>query len=123
MGFFSRLFKKKQNILPCEKTGNCPYEYDKNSDRDIDIEGMPFVERNDPRSCPVYGHVCPEFMEDFGITVEDLNIRAAIHCGALMDHFVKEGTVSKDSPEYKAVMEKYQEAIKKYPRESYPQYY
>ena len=47
------------------------------------IEGMPFDlwEEGDPRSCPIYGHICPEFMEDFGLTKEELDIRATYHCG------------------------------------------
>jgi len=119
-GFFEQLFWRRSSVLPCTKTGDCPYEYDKESERDI--EGMPFL-RRDKRSCPKYGHICPEFMGDFGLTVEDLNIRAAIHCGGLMEYFVKEGKVSMDSPEYLTVMEKYKEALKKYPRAKYPKYY
>ena len=119
-GFFRRLFGGKSSILPCAKTGDCPYEYDKESDRDV--EGMPFI-KGDERSCPEYGHICPEFMEDFGLTVEELNIRAAIHCGGLMEHFVNQGKVSRNSEEYALVMEKYREALRKYPRDKYPQYY
>jgi hypothetical protein len=61
----SRRVKRK----PCETRGTCPYEYDNNPERDI--EGMPLL-YGDPRSCPDYGHICPEFMEEFGLTLEDL---------------------------------------------------
>ena len=79
--FFKRLFSRRREVLPCKKTGECPYEYNKKPERDI--EGMPFI-NEDPRSCPIYGHICPEFMEELGLTVGDLNIRATIHCGAIM---------------------------------------
>lgn len=120
MGFFSRLFGRKRGILPCQISGECPYEYDKNSDRDV--EGMPFV-AGDPRSCPKYGHVCPEFMEDFDLTAKDLNIRAAIHCGALLDQLVKDGKMDPESPEYLTVKPLYEEAKARYPEDQYPQYY
>lgn len=115
-----KIFKKRESILPCQKTGECPYEYEKNPDRDI--EGMPFVE-NDPRSCPKYGHICPEFMEDFSLTAGDLNIRATIHCGNIMPHLVKEGKIDINSTQYKELMIRYEEEIKKYPIEKYPKYY
>jgi hypothetical protein len=120
MGFSDKLFKKKDSILPCKTTGDCPYEYDKGSDRDV--EGMPFLD-TDPRSCPEYGHICPKFMEDFGLTVEELNIRATIHCGSLLDYLVETGQVDVNSSEYKALVNRYEELTRKYPRDRYPRYY
>ena len=67
--------------LPCQEGEACPYEYDLNPERDI--EGMPFVD-GDSRSCPVYGHICPHFMEDFDLTVEDLTRNASLHCSAVL---------------------------------------
>lgn len=75
--------KRVDVTLPCAEGKECPYEYDKNPDRDI--EGMPFVD-GDPRSCPTYGHICPEFMEDFGLTEDDLAERAIIHCDTVMNN-------------------------------------
>ncbi|MCE1247570.1 MAG: hypothetical protein LWY06_13080 [Firmicutes bacterium] len=112
--------KDRKIELICEKTGSCPYEYDKDSDRDV--EGMPFIE-DDPRNCPVYGHICPEFMEDFGFTVEDLNIRAIIHCGGLIDYIADEGRIDKESELFIQVKEEYNKTIEKYPAEEYPYYY
>jgi hypothetical protein len=120
MSIWDKIFKKRKSILPCQKTGECPFEYDKDSDRDV--EGMPFVE-NDPRSCPEYGHICPEFMEDFELTVDDLNIRATIHCASVMLHLVEKGEVDENSQEYKELMTRYKEIAEKYPIEKYPQYY
>jgi hypothetical protein len=120
VSFFNKLFGRRDSILPCIQSRECPYEYEKEPERDI--EGMPQV-KGDRRSCPEYGHICPAFMEDFGLTVEELDIRAAIHCGGLMDYFLQEGAVTKDSPEYIEVMKKYKEMKEKYPRNKYPQYY
>jgi len=106
--------------LYCKKTGNCPFEYDKSSGRDV--EGMPFID-DDPRNCPVYGHICPEFMEDFGFTVEDLNIRAIIHCGGLIDHIAEEGGIDKDSELFIQMKEEFNKTIEKYPPTDYPYYY
>jgi hypothetical protein len=53
-GYFEFFKKIKTADLPCTGGLECPYEYDKNPERDI--EGMPFIE-NDPRSCPKYGHI------------------------------------------------------------------
>ena len=47
--------------LPCKIKDFCPFEYDQNPDRDI--EGMPLID-DDPRSCPKYGHICPEYMKN-----------------------------------------------------------
>ncbi len=105
--------------LPCLKTGSCPYEYDRQSDRDI--EGMPFLE-NDDRSCPVYGHICPEFMEQVGFTPEDLEIRAVIHCGSLLD--IAAANRPDINPEAVAEMKKrLSEVVILYPIDRYPQYY
>jgi len=120
MGFFSNLFKKKGPVLPCESTGECPYEYDQNPGRDI--EGMPFVD-DDPRSCPVYGHICPEFMGDFGLTPEELKIRAVIHCAQVRERQAEEGETISESAEFRALMERYEELKARYPEEEYPQYY
>jgi len=121
MGWFGGLFKKKSNVvLPCERTGDCPYEYDKESDRDV--EGMPFVE-GDPRRCPEYGHVCPEYMEDFNLSVAELNIRATIHCGVVLDQLGRAGKLDPDSPEHRALKERFEEVVSQYPPERYPQYY
>ncbi len=117
--FLKRLLGKDE-ILPCLQTGDCPYEYDCDSDRDV--EGMPFIE-GDERSCPDYGHICPKFMEDFGLTVEDLNIRAVIHCGDVMKELVKSGEEDPEAIECKILMEEYEKLINTYPQESYPQYY
>ncbi len=115
-------YASKQRILPCEKhpEGDCSYDYEKNPRRDI--EGMPFV-NGDPRSCPKYGHICPEFMEDFGLTTEDLHIRASIHCGALIDELVKQGKLTKESPEYREQKHRYENMRRLYPKGKYPQYY
>lgn len=115
-------YAEKQRILPCEidARGDCPYEYKKNPERDI--EGMPFAE-GDARSCPKYGHVCPEFMDDFGLTPEELNIRASIHCGAVLDQMLDRGSLTEDSPEYRLQKKRYEDTLRMYPRDKYPQYY
>ena len=120
LSFIRRLFKIKSSILPCYRGGECPYEYDKDSDREI--EGMPFA-KNDPRSCPTYGHVCPKFMEDFGLTIEDLRIRATIHCGELMMRMIKDGRHDPDDPMTPVMLQAYKETLEKYPLDKFPQYY
>jgi hypothetical protein len=108
-------------VLPCE-SGPCPYEYGRDSDRQI--EGMPFPTRpEDRRTCPIYGHLCPEFMEELGLTVEDLRIRATIHCGFEADDLVKKGKLGKDSREYRELRSRCQETMAEYPAEQFPQYY
>lgn len=119
MGFFGNIFGKKESNLPCKKTGECPYEHEKNPERDI--EGMPFV-ANDPRSCPEYDHICPEFMEDFSLTPEELEIRAIIHQGAMIRNF-KSGSLDFIGDENEALIDKYDEISGKYPKKDYPQYY
>ena len=111
--------KGNDNSLPCDNGVDCPYDYDNSSGRDI--EGMPFID-DDPRECPIYGHICPKFMEALGLTIEDLNIRAVIHCGRLAELSYKS---SKDKPsegELKLI-NKYKDFLKKYPSEKYPKYY
>jgi hypothetical protein len=49
-------------ILPCQKTGECPYDRKKDPERTS--EQMPVVE-NDPRTCPTHGRICPGFLEEF----------------------------------------------------------
>ena len=118
--FFKKIFRRKGSIFPCDSTGECPYEYDKNPDQDI--EGMPFVEK-DPRSCPTYGHICPKFMEEFGLTVEDLRIRAMIHCGAVMERLIEDGEKDAEAPESRMMMDAYKQAVREYPINQYPEYY
>ncbi|MBN2227253.1 MAG: hypothetical protein JW763_07790 [candidate division Zixibacteria bacterium] len=121
MSLFTRFFKPQESVIfPCRKIGKCPFEYDQNSDRDI--EGMPII-NNDNRSCPVYGHICPRFMEDFGLTVEDLRIRAIIHCGEHIDDAIAQGEVSLDDPAVQALKMKYDQTIRQYPRDRYLKYY
>ena len=117
-----RQYAEKRRVLPCEvdESGHCPYEYELNPDRDI--EGMPFAE-GDPRSCPKYDHVCPAFMEEFGLTKEDLHIRASIHCGEVIDDLVKKGIVEKNSPEYIERKHRSDNMQRLYPKNKYPQYY
>ena len=118
----------KPRQLPCQKLGYCPYEYGQGSDRDI--EGMPFpVNRLDTRKCPVYGHVCPVFMEDFQLTVEDLAIRATIHCGAVAKSQLETGKWRlgdmdpEQADQIKALLERFEERMRQYPAKDYPQYY
>ena len=82
---------------------------------------MPFID-DDPRSCPLYGHICPEFMEDLGLTVEDLNIRAIIHCGIVMENSIKERQTP-NSRSNKKVVKRFYAIMKKYPPEEFPMYY
>ena len=118
MGFIEELLQKKSAVLPCAGSGECPYDFDKECDRDI--EGMPFV-TGDPRSCPQHGHVCPQFMEEFGLSVEDLNIRATIHCSSLLDHMIAQGKASAESPGVEALRNRYEEIRRQYPPDDFPQ--
>lgn len=107
--------------LPCSLKGFCPYEYKLEPERDI--EGMPFpIQEDDPRRCPEYGHICPEFMQDFGLSVEDLNIRAVIHAGFAAEGLIKTGE-KQMTPELEIIISKYQEYLKKYQPDQCPQYY
>ena len=110
-------------VLPCEEgeDGGCPYDYSLKPDRDV--EGMPFLDADDPRTCPEYGHACPKFMEDFGLTVDDLNIRAVLHCGALREYLIEKGERSATDPGTDRLRKKYCEYLEKYPEDKYPQYY
>ena len=118
--YFKIISEAEEVVLPCEKTESCPYEYDNDPDRDI--EGMPFID-DDARSCPKYGHICPEFMEELGLTVQDLKIRAIIPCGGLIDQIVADGQADPDDPLIQDLKRKYEETIILYPESIYPQYY
>ncbi len=114
------IFGKGAVVFPCEETGDCPYEYDHHPERDI--EGMPFVD-GDARSCPEYGHICPIFMEDFNLTVRDLEIRGVIHCSRLYLHELETGQKPPINEAFAAMVKEYFEIREKYPPEEYPQYY
>lgn len=96
--------------LPCD-TGSCPYEYDQNPERDI--EGMPLIQ-DDPRTCHTYGHICPEYMEDLGLTANDLRIRAILHHGALARKMIKAGRWEK-SEITEELLQRYEELRRLYP--------
>lgn len=114
--------KKKDSILACERTRDCPYEYDKDQEREI--EGMPFpAHDDDPRRCPQYGHICPEFMEHFGLTVDELRIRATIHCANIAMGLVGQGKRDEKSPEHIALMNEVHRIFEKYPPDDNPRYY
>ena len=107
----------KSQPFPCELDGNCPFEYARKPDRDI--EGMPLLE-NDPRGCLKYGHVCPVFMAECGLTAEELRIRATVHCFLVM------GGMTMDEQKKAAFLllfEKYRDILQKYPESDYSQYY
>jgi len=120
MRYFQEELLQELCILPCQKRQECPYIYDRNTDRDI--EGMPFI-AEDPRSCPKCGHICPEFMDSFGFSLEDLEIRALIHCGGLLDLLAELGKIDRNSVEYHQFKEKYRVTLKRYPMADFPQYY
>ena len=120
MGFLERLFKAKKAVLPCDGTDDCPFEYDRNPERDI--EGMPFRE-DDPRSCPWFGHICPEFKEDFGLTVEELDIRATIHCGMVMMGSIARGEQDPNDAVSIEVLSSFEKMRIRYPESEFPQYY
>jgi hypothetical protein len=104
--------------FPCNASGNCPYEYGpQNPERNV--EGMPLI-GDDSRECPTYGHVCPVFMEDFGFTPEDLEIRAKIHCGRLVSQFkdLREKTKNADQ-----ILARYERTVGKYPMAAHLEYY
>ncbi len=114
--------EKEKIQLPCGGKSDCPYDETRSSERDI--EGMPFPEtRRDPRACPTYGHVCPAFMEQFGLSADELAIRATIHCGNLAESLVRQGKLKENSREYVELMARYNDLTIRYPRTSYPQYY
>ncbi|MEW5796296.1 MAG: hypothetical protein AB1772_08025 [Candidatus Zixiibacteriota bacterium] len=108
---------EKSQPFPCELDGHCPYEYDQNTDRDI--EGMPLL-NNDPRGCPKYGHVCPMFMEECGLTAEGLNIRATVHCFQVMGRLTMD---EQKKVAFLLLFEKYRAILQRYPESDYPQYY
>lgn len=103
--------------LPCDAASDCPYEYGLNPERNI--EGMPLID-GDSRSCPTYGHVCPTFMEAFGLTQDDLEIRAILHCGLFLKRLkrMRENTSNADQ-----ILARYEETLAKYPMADYPEYY
>jgi hypothetical protein len=117
MGLFGG---KKHFPSPCNEGKNCPYEYSKNPKRDI--EGMPLI-LGDPRSCPTYGHVCPNFLQEFNLTIEDLKIRAVIHCGALLMEDMRTGKERTVNEAVAALMQRFFQVQKEYPPEKFPQYY
>jgi hypothetical protein len=112
-------FRRRRTELPCEVSGDCPYEYDKHPERDI--EGMPFID-DDPRSCPTYGHICPEFMEELGLTVEELKIRAIIHCGLIAKGEIERGD-RETTEAFEKLLEELDETMRRYPPDRYPRYY
>jgi len=117
--FLTRLVRPA-DALPCDFKGFCPYDYALNPDRDI--EGMPFVE-NDWRSCPVFGHVCPAFMEDFDLSEVDLSIRATLHCGGVLRGMIEAGAIERTTEEHRLLLDDYAETVSRYPAEKFPHYY
>ena len=111
---------KEERILPCSATEECPYDYD--NDPEQDVEGMPVADEEDTRASPFYGHICPEFMEDFDYTPEDLRIRATIHCGWMLeaDPEMAKGLSTETQDKIRS---HYEELLQKYPEEAYPEYY
>jgi hypothetical protein len=120
MGYFREDLLQELCVLPCQQWKQCPYLYDEYAGREI--EGMPFI-ADDPRSCPKCGHICPEFMGSFGFSPEDLEIRALLHCGGLLELLAELGRIDKNSDEYYQFQEKYQVTLKRYPLAEFPQYY
>lgn len=117
--FLIRLLRPEE-ALPCYYKGYCPYEYDQNPERDI--EGMPFAE-GDWRSCPVYAHVCPEFMEEFNLTVDELHIRATLHCGAVLIGLIREGRTKQVTDAHRGLLQRYDETLVRYPPDRFPHLY
>jgi hypothetical protein len=62
-------------------------------------------------------------MEECGLAVEDLEIRAAIHCGSLADTLIEQGQLPRDSPEYAKLMERLRGVAERFPQDRFPQYY
>ncbi len=104
--------------FPCDAGGDCPYEYRPRSP-ERNIKGMPLIDW-DSRSCPTYGHVCPVFMEDFDFSPEDLEIRAALHCGALLKRIDEMRRITKNAY---LILARYERTLAKYPMADYPKYY
>lgn len=106
MGYFGRGDEKVGGPpTTCEAAKGCPFGFDRGQDRDI--EGMPFM-HGDPRSCPIYGHICPEFMEDFGLNEQELGLRGMIHRVNVIFSLVDSGELSRGSPEYRQLVESYE---------------
>ncbi|MDD2710958.1 MAG: hypothetical protein PHV34_23520 [Verrucomicrobiae bacterium] len=111
-----------ETIFPCQKEGahECPFTFEKGSDREV--MGMPIVE-GDARTCPSCRHICPEFMETLGLTVEDLNIRAAIFCGRALEEMASRGEADPQAAEHVHLMERYREFTTRFPPGQHPRYY
>ncbi len=103
--------------FPCDGGRACPYDRGKKPLRNI--KGMPLIDW-DSRSCPTYGHVCPSFMESFGLTPEDLRIRATLHLGRLLRRIeeIRETTKNADQ-----VLSDYEKTLAQYPKADHPEYY
>jgi hypothetical protein len=112
----------KERNFPCyqDEHGHCPYEQD--SEPGTAIEGMPLRD-GDRRSCPKYRHICPVFVDELGLTRDDLHIRALIQRGTAADYLVRQGTMSSDSLEYRQQKLQSENARRMYPKKRYPQYY
>lgn len=106
---------------PCElKTPRCPFEYGPKCK--ADIEGMPILGRDDPRTCDTYGHICPQYMSDFGLTVKDLEIRAALHCGAVAEKFETTDDILLGT-QLRQAAELARKTKRQFPKKRFPQYY
>ncbi|OGF44711.1 MAG: hypothetical protein A2231_05145 [Candidatus Firestonebacteria bacterium RIFOXYA2_FULL_40_8] len=112
---------KSFSLLPCYNGGMCQFKDPNGSIKDI--EGMPIGGNLEPRSCPGFDFICPAFMKDFGLTPQDINIRATLYRGDHIDVLVKQGKLEKDSAEYIALHERYEDILEQYPQEEYPKYY
>lgn len=104
--------------FPCDGGGTCPYEYGAQKP-ERNVEGMPFIDW-DSRSCPTYGHVCPAFMEELGFIPEDLEIRAVLHCGLVLDRMPELRSRAKNDAR---ILDQYKATQARYPVQKYPQYY
>jgi|WetSurSiteA1Bulk_404760.scaffolds.fasta_scaffold08586_1 hypothetical protein len=83
---------------------------------------MPFVER-DPQSCPKYGHICPEFMNDCGLSENELEIRSTIHCVQLIGQVAQGGNSGANAQQMRELVSRLLDAYEVYPVERFPQYY
>jgi hypothetical protein len=70
----------------------------------------------------IYGHLCPKFMEDVDLTVEDLDIRAALHCGLLYKK-IDPSLKGEETEHIKDMLKKYEEYLKKYNPVDNPEYF
>jgi hypothetical protein len=62
-------------------------------------------------------------MKYLGLTVEDLKIRAVVHCAGILENPEYAGQIDLESPQIKALANVYSEIEKKYPPEKFPQFY